>query len=165
MKIPNTTWKIRKGKDWFEESASDYFSGKRSLVVSLPGAFTPIWSEMQLPGLEALYDDYKEKGIDEVYCLSVNDSFVMNAWAKEHEIEKVKMIPDGSGEFTRDMDMIVFKPAQNFGFRSWRYAMIVNDMEIEQMIVEPGKNQQGLDDDPYEETKPENILSKLWILF
>ena len=116
---------------------------------------------MQLPGLEALYDDYKEKGIDEVYCLSVNDSFVMNAWAKEHEIEKVKMIPDGSGEFTRDMDMIVFKPAQNFGFRSWRYAMIVNDMEIEQMIVEQGKNQQGLDDDPYEETKPENILSKL----
>ena len=100
---------------------------------------------MQLPGLEALYDDYKEKGIDEVYCLSVNDSFVMNAWAKEHEIEKVKMIPDGSGEFTRDMDMIVFKPAQNFGLRSWRYAMIVNDMEIEQMIVEPGKNQQGLD--------------------
>ena len=165
MKVPNTTWKIRKGKDWFEESASDYFSGKRSLVVSLPGAFTPIWSEMQLPGLEALYDDYKEKGIDEVYCLSVNDSFVMNAWAKEHEIEKVKMIPDGSGEFTRDMDMIVFKPAQNFGLRSWRYAMIVNDMEIEQMIIEPGKNQQGLDDDPYEETKPENILSKLWIQF
>ena len=116
---------------------------------------------MQLPGLEALYDDFKEKGIDEVYCLSVNDSFVMNAWAKEHEIEKVKMIPDGSGEFTRDMDMIVFKPAQNFGFRSWRYAMIVNDMEIEKMIVEPGKNQRGLDDDPYEETKPENILSKL----
>ena len=116
---------------------------------------------MQLPGLEALYDDYKEKGIDEVYCLSVNDSFVMNAWAKEHEIEKVKMIPDGSGEFTRDMDMIVFKPAQNFGLRSWRYAMIVNDMEIEMMIVEQGKNQQGLDDDPYEETKPENILSKL----
>ena len=165
MKIPNTTWRIRKGKDWFDESASDYFSGKRSLVVSLPGAFTPIWSEMQLPGLEALYDDYKEKGIDEVYCLSVNDSFVMNAWAKEHEIEKVKMIPDGSGEFTRDMDMIVFKPAQNFGLRSWRYAMIVNDMEIEKMIVEPGKNQQGLDDDPYEETKPENILSKLWIQF
>ena len=165
MKIPNTTWRIRKGKDWFEESASDYFSGKRSLVVSLPGAFTPIWSEMQLPGLEALYDDYKEKGIDEVYCLSVNDSFVMNAWAKEHEIEKVKMIPDGSGEFTRDMDMIVFKPAQNFGLRIWRYAMIVNDMEIEQLIVEPGKNQQGLDDDPYEETKPENILSKLWIQF
>ena len=165
MKIPNTIWKIRKGKDWFDESASDYFSGKRSLVVSLPGAFTPIWSEMQLPGLEAFYDDYKEKGIDEVYCLSVNDSFVMNAWAKEHEIEKVKMIPDGSGEFTRDMDMIVFKPAQNFGFRSWRYAMIINDMEIEQMIIEPGKNQQGLDDDPYEETKPENILSKLWIQF
>ena len=69
---------------------------------------------------------------------------------QQHEIEKVKMIPDGSGEFTRDMDMIVFKPEQNFGLRSWRYAMIVNDMEIEKMIVEPGKNQQGLDDDPYD---------------
>ena len=116
---------------------------------------------MQLPGLEALYDDYKEKGIDEVYCLSVNDSFVMNAWAKEHEIEKVKMIPDGSGEFTRDMDMIVFKPAQNFGLRSWRYAMIVNDMEIEKMWIEEGKNQVGADFDPYEVTEPDNLLNSL----
>ena len=88
---------------------------------------------MQLPGLEALYDDFKEKGIDEIYCLSVNDSFVMNAWAEKHEIENVKMIPDGSGEFTRDMDMLVWKPAQNFGYRSWRYAMVVNGMEVEKM--------------------------------
>ena len=91
---------------------------------------------MQLPGLEAFYDDYKAKGIDEVYCLSVNDSFVMNSWSMEHEIENVKMIPDGSGEFTRGMDMLVWKPAQNFGFRSWRYAMIVNDMEVEKMMIE-----------------------------
>ena len=161
MKVPNTVWKIRKGKDWFNESAMDYFSRKRSLIVSLPGAFTPIWSEMQLPGLEAFYDDYKAKGIDEVYCLSVNDSFVMNSWSKEHEIENVKMIPDGSGEFTRGMDMLVWKPSQNFGFRSWRYAMIVNDMDIEKMIIEDGKNQLGLDDDPYEKTKPENLLKNI----
>ena len=85
----------------------------------------------------------------------------MNAWAKALGIEKVKMIPDGSGEFTRDMDMLVFKPAQNFGFRSWRYAMVINDMEIENMFIEDGKNQMGLDDDPYEVTMPENILRNI----
>ena len=117
---------------------------------------------MQLPGLEALYDDFKAKGIDEVYCLSVNDSFVMNAWAKELEIENVKMIPDGSGEFTRDMNMLVWKPAQNFGYRSWRYAMVINDMEVEKLWREDGINQMGLDDDDDQEiTKPENILKKL----
>ena len=114
---------------------------------------------MQLPGLEAFYDDYKAKGIDEVYCLSVNDSFVMNAWAEKHEIENVKMIPDGSGEFTRDLDMLVWKPAQNFGYRSWRYAMVINDMEVERLWREDGINQMGLDSDPYEITKPENLLS------
>ena len=109
----------------------------------------------------SVYDDYKAKGIDEVYCLSVNDSFVMNAWAEKHEIENVKMIPDGSGEFTRDMDMLVWKPAQNFGYRSWRYAMVLNGMEVEKMWVEVGKNQVGANGDPYELTKPENILNDL----
>ena len=85
----------------------------------------------------------------------------MNAWAKDLGIEKVKMIPDGSGKFTRDMDMLVFKPAQNFGYRSWRYAMLINDMEVEKMFIEEGKNQIGLDDDPYEVTKPENILNSM----
>ena len=116
---------------------------------------------MQLPGLDALYDDFKAKGIDEVYCMSVNDSFVMNVWAETHEIENVKMIPDGSGEFTRDMDMLVWKPGQNFGYRSWRYAMTLNGMEVERMWVEDGKNQMGLDSDPYEVTKPEIILKNI----
>ena len=161
MIVPNTSWKIRKGPDWWDETAEDYFKGKRVLCVSLPGAFTPTCSSKQLPGLEDLYEKFKEKGIDEIYCLSVNDSFVMNAWAKDLGIEKVKMIPDGSGQFTRDMDMLVFKPAQNFGYRSWRYAMLINDMEVEKMFIEEGKNQIGLDDDPYEVTKPENILNNI----
>ena len=127
----------------------------------MPGAFTPTCSSKQLPGLEDLYEKFKEKGIDEIYCLSVNDSFVMNAWAKDLGIEKIKMIPDGSGQFTRDMDMLVFKPGQNFGYRSWRYAMLINDMEVEKMFIEEGKNQIGLDDDPYEVTKPENILNSM----
>ena len=161
MIVPNTSWKIRKGPDWWDETAEDYFKGKRVLVVSLPGAFTPIWSSKQLPGLEDLYEKFKEKGIDEIYCLSVNDSFVMNAWAKDLGIEKIKMIPDGSGQFTRDMDMLVFKPEQNFGYRSWRYAMLINDMEVEKIFIEKGKNQMGFDDDPYEITKPENILNNI----
>ena len=85
----------------------------------------------------------------------------MNAWAKDLGIEKIKMIPDGSGQFTRDMDMLVFKPEQNFGYRSWRYAMIVNDMEVENFFIEEGKNQMGVDDDPYEVTKQENILNNI----
>ena len=161
MLVPNTSWKNRKGPDWWDESAEDYFKGKRVLVVSLPGAFTPTWSSKQLPGLEDLYEKFKEKGIDEIYCLSVNDSFVMNAWAKDLGIEKIKMIPDRSGQFTRDMDMLVFKPEQNFGYRSWRYAMLINDMEVEKMFLEEGKNQMGFDDDPYEVTKPENILNNI----
>ena len=161
MRVPNTSWKIRKGQDWWDETAENYFKGKRVLVVSLPGAFTPTWSSKQLPGLEDYYQKFKEKGIDEIYCLSVNDSFVMNAWAKDLGIEKIKMIPDGSGEFTRDMDMLVFKPAQNFGYRSWRYALVINDMEVEKIFVEDGKNQMGHDEDPYEVTKPEIILSNL----
>ena len=161
MIVPNTSWKIRKGPVWWDETAEDYFKGKRVLVVSLPGAFTPTCSSEQLPGLEDLYEKFKEKGVDEIYCLSVNDSFVMNAWAKDVGIEKVKMIPDGSGQFTRDMDMIVFKPGQNFGYRSWRYAMLINDMEVEKIFIEEGKNQIGLDDDPYEVTKPENILNSM----
>ena len=85
----------------------------------------------------------------------------MNAWSKDLGIEKIKMIPDGSGQFTRDMDMLVFKPEQNFGYRSWRYAMLIHDMEVEKMFIEEGKNQIGLDDDPYEVTKPENILNNI----
>ena len=115
---------------------------------------------MQLPGLEALYDDFKAKGIDEIYCLSVNDSFVMNAWAKDLEIENVKMIPDSNGEFTRDMNMLVWK--ENLGFRSWRYAMVVEDMNVEYIISEkPPQGFFDLDTDPYEKTKPEIILSSI----
>ena len=88
--------------------------------------------------MEDLYDRFIEKGIDEVYCMCVNDAFVMNAWGKELGIEKVKLLPDGDGKFTEGMDMLVYKPAQGFGHRSWRYAMLVYDCKIEQMWVEEG---------------------------
>ena len=108
-----------------------------------------------------MYSQFKDKGIDDVYCVSVNDAFVMNAWARDLGIKNVKMIPDGDGTFTRSMGMLVNKPKQGFGMRSWRYAAIVNDGTIEQMFIEPGQNDFSDDDDPYTVSSPEHVLSKL----
>jgi len=106
--------------EWQEMTTDDYFKGKRVLIFSLPGAFTPTCSTMQLPGFEEHYSKLKATGIDEIYCVSVNDSFVMNAWAKDQKLENVKVIPDGSGEFTRGMGMLVDKSNLSFGRRFWR---------------------------------------------
>jgi peroxiredoxin len=161
MIVPNKTFKFRVGPDWDDKSTDDLFKGKRVVVVSLPGAFTPICSSKQLPKYEDMYDQFKEAGIDAVYCVSVNDAFVMNAWAKDLGVEKVEMVPDGDGVFTRGMNMLVDKPAQGFGLRSWRYAMVVNNKKVEKMFVEEGLNNLGLDDDPYTESTPEAVLEYL----
>jgi peroxiredoxin len=161
MIVPNKTFKFRVGPDWDDKSTDDLFKGKRIVVVSLPGAFTPICSSKQLPKYEEMYDQFKEAGIDAVYCVSVNDAFVMNAWAKDLGVEKVEMVPDGDGVFTRGMNMLVDKPAQGFGLRSWRYAMVVNNKKVEKMFVEEGLNNLGLDDDPYTESTPEAVLEYL----
>lgn len=161
MIVPNKTFKFRVGPDWDDKSTDDLFKGKRVVVVSLPGAFTPTCSSKQLPKYEEMYDQFKTAGIDAVYCVSVNDAFVMNAWAKDLGIEKVEMVPDGDGVFTRGMNMLVDKPAQGFGLRSWRYAMVVNNKKVEKMFVEDGLNNLGLDDDPYTESTPEAVLEYL----
>ena len=129
-------------------------------MFSLPGAFTPTCSTFQLPDFDKLYDEFKQYGIDEIYCISVNDSFVMNAWAKHHKIEKVKVIPDGNGEFTRKMGMLVEKSNLGFGVRSWRYATIVDNGNIESYFIEPGF-EDNCADDPYEMSSPQNLLKHL----
>ena len=144
-----------------KQTTDDYFSGKRVVLFSLPGAFTPTCSSQQLPGFEEKYNDIKSKGIDEVYCISVNDSYVMNAWAEHMKIKHVKMIPDGSGNFTRFMGMLIGKNHLGFGMRSWRYMAIINDGVIERWWQEPGINNEGLDDDPYIESTPENVMNYL----
>ena len=161
MIVPNKTFKFRVGPDWDDKSTDDLFKGKRVVVVSLPGAFTPTCSSKQLPKYEEMYDQFKAAGIDAVYCVSVNDAFVMNAWAKDLGVEKVEMVPDGDGVFTRGMNMLVDKPAQGFGLRSWRYAMVVNNKKVEKMFVEEGLNNLGLDNDPYTESTPEAVLEYL----
>ena len=145
---------------WEDVTSFDYFGGKRVVLFSLPGAFTPTCSTYQLPGFEDNFDEFKDLGIDEIYCISVNDAFVMNAWAKSQGIEKVKVIPDGSGFFTEEMGMLVEKDNLGFGARSWRYAAVIDNGRIEKMFVEPGQ-EDNCPADPYGETSPETILAYL----
>jgi thioredoxin-dependent peroxiredoxin len=145
---------------WEDVTSFDYFGGKRVVLFSLPGAFTPTCSTYQLPGFEGNYDEFKALGVDEIYCISVNDAFVMNAWAKSQGIENVKVIPDGSGFFTEEMGMLVEKDNLGFGARSWRYAAVIDNGRIEKMFVEPGQ-EDNCPVDPYGETSPETILAYL----
>lgn len=167
--IPSVTFKTRVRDEtidgsnpyrWQDVTTWDLFAGKRVLLFSLPGAFTPTCSTFQLPGFEKKYDEFKDLGIDDIYCISVNDAFVMNAWAKQQEIKNVKMIPDGSAKFTNAMNMDVSKDNLGFGTRSWRYAVIANNGKIEKWFIEPNVSDEA-EDDPYGETSPENILEWL----
>lgn len=145
---------------WQDRTTADYFSGKRVVLFSLPGAFTPTCSTYQLPGFENGFADFQAEGIDEIYCMSVNDSFVMNKWAEAQNLKNVKVIPDGSGEFTRKMGMLVAKDNLGFGARSWRYAAIVDDGVVEAWFEEPGRSDNH-PEDPYGVSSPETVLSHL----
>lgn len=168
-KLPEVTFKIRERDDsiegdnpfkWVSKTTSDFFSKKKVILFSLPGAFTPTCSTYQLPDFNKLYEEFQANGIDEIYCLSVNDSFVMNAWAKQHDIGKVKVIPDGNGEFTRKMGMLVKKDNLGFGMRSWRYAAIIEDGIIKKSFIEEGYKDNAIDD-PYKLSTPQHILKEL----
>lgn len=124
--------------EWAERSSSEIFDGRKVVLFALPGAFTPACSESHLPGYEAAHDEFRALGIDEVICLSVNDAFVMFQWARQRGIEKVTMLPDGNGDFTRLMGMLVSRSAQGMGMRSWRYSMYAEDGEIQKIFAEPG---------------------------
>lgn len=167
--LPAVTFKTRVRDDsiegpnpyrWEDVTSYDYFANKRVVIFSLPGAFTPTCSTYQLPGFEEKFAEFKALGIKDIYCISVNDAFVMNQWAKAQKIKKVKVIPDGSADFTSRMKMTVDKDNLGFGLRSWRYAVVANNGKIEKWFVEPGK-QDNCPDDPYGETSPENILAWL----
>ena len=145
---------------WEDVTTFELFASKRVVLFSLPGAFTPTCSTMQLPGFEEKFAEFKALGIKDIYCISVNDAFVMNAWAKAQKIKKIKVIPDGSGTFTRAMGMLVREENLGFGDRSWRYACIVNNGKIEKWFIEPDPRDDA-DTDPYGETSPENILAWL----
>ena len=146
--------------EWFERTSQELFGNKSSVLFSLPGAFTPICSTFQLPLFDSLYSDFRGLGIDEVFCVSVNDPFVMDAWREATGVKDVQLIPDGTAEFTRKMGMLVHKDNLGFGMRSWRYAAIIDDQQIEAWFEEPGFAD-NCPDDPYGETAPQSLLDFL----
>ena len=145
---------------WQDRTTAEIFGGKRIALFALPGAFTPTCSSTHLPRYEELYDEIKAQGIDEVICLSVNDAFVMFQWGKQQGVQKISLLPDGNGEFTRKMGMLVDKNNLGFGMRSWRYSMVVNDGKIEKMFIEPGYSDNA-PDDPFEVSDADTILNYL----
>ena len=145
---------------WQDVATADIFAGKSVVVLALPGAFTPTCSSTHLPGFEAKYDELKANGVDEVYCLSVNDAFSMFQWSKNLGISKVKMLPDGNGDFSDGMGMLVKKNNLGFGSRSWRYAMHVVDGEVKQLFSEPGK-MDNCPEDPFTVSDVDTMLGHL----
>lgn len=135
--VPNVTFPTRQGDTWVNITTDELFSNKTVIVFSLPGAFTPTCSSSHLPRYNELFSVFKEHGVDEIVCLSVNDTFVMNAWKNDQEADNITFIPDGNGEFTQGMGMLVNKSELGFGHRSWRYSMLVKDGVIDKMFIEP----------------------------
>ena len=156
QRIPDVVFKTRRGSEWKEIGTKELFAGKRVVVFSLPGAFTPTCSSAQVPRYNELAPSFKAAGIDAILCISVNDGFVMEAWRKAQEADHITFIPDGNGEFTEAMGMLVDKRDLGFGQRSWRYAMVVNDGLVEKMFIEPKRP-----GDPYGVSAPENVLAYL----
>lgn len=167
MRVPQVTFKTRVRDEsvegpnpfrWQDVTSDEIFKGKRVVLFALPGAFTPTCSSTHLPRYEELYEQFKAEGVDEVYCLSVNDAFVMFQWGKQQGLKNVKLLPDGSGTFTRKMGMLVHKDNLGFGLRSWRYSALIEDGEVVKQFVEP-----GFDDncatDPFEVSDADTMLA------
>jgi peroxiredoxin len=168
-KVPDVVFKTRVRDEsvggenpfcWQDRTTQEIFGGKRVVVFSLPGAFTPTCSSTHLPRYEELYDEIKAQGVDAIVCVSVNDAFVMYQWGQKLGADKVFLLPDGNGEFTRKMGMLVDKSNLGFGMRSWRYSMFVNDGAIEKVFAEPGyaDNAPG---DPFEVSDADTMLAYL----
>ena len=168
-RVPQVTFKTRvrdesvEGSNpyrWEDKTSADLFGGKKVVVFSLPGAFTPTCSSNHLPRYEELYDEFKAQGVDEIICVSVNDAFVMFQWGKHVGNEKIFLLPDGNGEFTRKMGMLVDKSNIGFGMRSWRYSMLVDDGKIEKIFVEPDF-EDNCPTDPFEVSDADTMLAYL----
>ncbi|WP_288960908.1 peroxiredoxin [uncultured Sulfitobacter sp.] len=123
--------------EWKDLTTKEVFSNRKVVVFAVPGAFTPACSDDHLPAYEAHYAEFQNLGVDEIYCVAVNDAFVLRQWALSRAIEKVQMLPDGNGDFSRSIGMLVDRTAQGLGMRSWRYSMFVDDGKIEKFFVEP----------------------------
>ncbi|MGE3671442.1 MAG: glutathione peroxidase [Polyangiaceae bacterium] len=156
QKVPEVTFRTREGSAWKDVTTQELFAGKTVVVFSLPGAFTPTCSSTHVPRYNELAPVFKAKGVDEIVCMSVNDGFVMQAWQVDQQAHNVRFIPDGNGEFTQGLGLLVDKRNLGFGQRSWRYSMLVKDGVIVKQFVEPQK-----DGDPFEVSDAETMLRYL----
>ncbi|MDH5730298.1 MAG: glutathione peroxidase [Gammaproteobacteria bacterium] len=154
QKVPQVVFKTRVNNEFVDISTDDIFKNKTVLVFSLPGAFTPTCSSTHLPRYNELAQVLKQNGVDEIVCLSVNDAFVMDAWKVDQEAENIRLIPDGNGDFSAGMGMLVDKSDLGFGKRSWRYSMLVKDGVIEKQFIEP-----DVPGDPFEVSDADTILN------
>lgn len=154
--VPKVTFRIREGDSWKNLNTDEIFAKKKVVFFALPGAFTPTCSSTHLPRYNQLASAFKKRGVDSIVCLSVNDTFVMNSWIKDQEAENILVLPDGNGEFSEKMGMLVDKSNLGFGKRSWRYSMYVENGEIKKMFIEPEK-----DGDPFEVSDADTMLKFL----
>jgi glutaredoxin-like protein len=151
--VPQVVFPVRQNHEWVNVSTDDIFKGKTVVVFSLPGAFTPTCSSTHVPRYNQLASAFKQHGVDDIVCVSVNDTFVMNEWKAEQLADNITFLPDGNGDFTRGMGMLVSKNDLGFGDRSWRYSMLVKDGVIEKMFIEP-----DLPGDPFEVSDADTML-------
>lgn len=156
QRVPNVKFKQRENDQWVEKTSDDLFKGKKVVVFSLPGAYTPTCSSSQMPRYNELAATFKQNGISDVICISVNDAFVMNAWRDSQNAKNIYFLADGNGEFTEGMGMLVDKTGIGFGKRSWRYSMLVNDGVVEKMFIEPEK-----EGDPFEVSDADTMLKHI----
>ena len=154
--VPKATFKTRRDHEWAELTSDDVFKGKTVVVFSLPGAFTPTCSSSHVPRYNQLQPALEKLGVDDVVCLSVNDAFVMNEWQRAQHADRVTFLPDGNGEFTDGMGLLVDKEDLGFGKRSWRYSMLVRDGVIEKMFIEP-----EVPGDPFDVSDADTMLAYL----
>lgn len=154
QRVPSATFKTRQNGEFVDVTSEQIFNGRTVVVFSLPGAFTPTCSSTHLPRFNELAPVFKQEGVDEIVCMSVNDTFVMDAWKEHQEADQVTLIPDGNGEFTQGMGMLVDKSDLGFGQRSWRYSMLVKDGVIDQMFIEP-----NVPGDPFEVSDADTMLN------
>lgn len=156
QKVPNITFPLRVNNEWATRNSDEIFNNKTVVVFSLPGAFTPTCSSSHLPRYNELAPSFFANGVDEIVCISVNDTFVMNAWAQDQDADNISFIPDGNGDFSDAMGMLVDKTAIGFGKRSWRYSMLVKNGIIEKMFIEP-----DVPGDPFEVSDADTMLNHI----
>jgi peroxiredoxin/glutaredoxin len=157
QRIPEVTFRTRTAEgQWKDVSTRDIFAGKKVIVFALPGAFTPTCSSSHVPRYNELAPEFERRGVGDIVCISVNDAFVMNEWAKDQNAARVRFLPDGNGEFTKAMGMLVDKAALGFGQRSWRYSMLVDDGVIQKMFIEA-----DVEGDPFQVSDADTMLKYL----